>query len=216
MPLKSRRRRFVNGQRIAKKSRRKFLKYVTGGVTVVATGTFAFLMSTKPVLAATFVADSVSIDSASGDISDVTISPSVTLDWGNLNTTPTTADMSFAVESSDAGANQLETLLQRTDLAIPTDQQNPTGKATFSTADGQFAQTSILSHSGIESADFADGTEGDGAKVTTVGVELSSQLNDSAGSQIVSNTLTTDFAVSVTNLASGMTTSGTAGTGVEL
>lgn len=196
-------------------SRRRLLAYLVGGSTGTIGGYWLLIRSVEPVLAATLVADNVYIETANGQISDVSISPSVTLDWENLSSNADTVDFTFSASSEQVKANKFEPILSRTDLNIPADQKNSAGTASFSTTSGDFVKSSVLAHSKIAAADFEDTTEDDSPKVTTVTIQVEVAIKNAEGTTLATTSSTDDFTVSVNNLNETLTVSGNAGTSVK-
>lgn len=196
-------------------SRRRVLAYLFGGASTATIGGYWLLTRAEPVLAATLVADNVAIETANGRISDVSISPSLTLNWENLNSNADTVDITFSVSSKQAQANAFEQILTRIGLEIPPDQKNSTGTASYSTAAGDFAESSVLAHSKIEAADFEDTTENDSPKITTVTVQVEVAIKNAQGTTLATTSATDEFTVSVNNLSGTLSVSGNAGTSVN-
>lgn len=196
-------------------TRRRLLAWLGGTSTATIGGYWLLMRSVEPVLAATIVADNVSIETANGQISDVSISPSVTIGWENLNSNADTVDFTFSASSEQVQANSFEPILTRIDLNIPADQKNSAGTASFSTADGSFVKSSVLAHSKIATADFEDTTEDGSPKVTTVTIQVEVAIKNAEGTTIATTSSTDDFTVSVNNLNATVTVSGKAGTSVQ-
>lgn len=195
-------------------SRRRVLAYLFGGASTATIGGYWLLTRAEPVLAATLVADNVAIETANGQISDISISPSLTLNWENLNSNADTVDITFSASSKQAQANSFEHILTRIGLNIPADQKKPVGTASYSTAAGDFAESSVLAHSKIEAADFEDTTENESPVITTVTIQVEVAIKNAQGTTLATTSATDDFTVSVNNITGTLSVSGNAGTSV--
>lgn len=196
-------------------TRRRLLAWLGSASTATIGGYWLLMRSVEPVLAATLVADNVSIETANGQISDVSISPSVTIDWEKLSSNADTVDFTFSVSSKQVQANSFEPILTRSDLNIPADQKNSSGTASYSTANGHFVKSSVLAHSKIATADFEDTTEDGSPKVTTVTSQVEVAIKNAEGATVATTSSTDDFTVSVNDLNATVSISGKTGTSVQ-
>ena len=184
------------------------MRAVWGATTLGVGGAAALTLGTEPAIAAdgTLTAKDVDVNSNGGELTTLTVAPSVTVDWTGQESQVATVKMTWHAESvsSPLNSGSLTTVSQTV--------STPTVEGSSSKT---FDQLSLLSANGgpLTASNFAADTDGQ-SNSRDVKLTMDVTLLDGNGNQLMTKdgVLTATYTVTVTNESSTVTASGTANT----
>jgi len=191
-------------------TRRTILKTVAGAGTAAGAGVGGVLLMTRdePVLAASgLTADNVTIESNDGSVSKLTINPEPTVEWANLEERADRLYVAYYAGLSSSTAS--DDLIDNKSSNQPDGKDGTVKVSKFSTPPDLLEETSLTS------GDFEDTTEDGVPEETDVDLRVLTRLENAEKELIISSNDTVTFTVSVDNLKSSVSVSGSANTAGE-
>jgi len=192
-------------------TRRTILKTAAGAGAVAGAGVGGILLTTsdEPVLAASGVtADDVTIENNDGSVSKLTINPELTVEWENLGEPADSVYVGYLAGLSG------DTLTD-TEFVASKKNSKPDGKSGTVTVSQFSTPPDLLEGTSLTSSDFEDTTEDGEPETTDVELTVSTAIGKDNGDVIIDTQDTVTFTVSVDNLESSVSVSGSMNTGGE-
>lgn len=169
-------------------SRRTFVK--TGAIAAGSTSAIGAYLATQPtqsVATSDFQVNDVVIRNTQGAPQTLTINPSITLDWSELQTAPATVDFAFYVEVTIDGSTSSTTILDESPT-VPSESQTTTDSYTFDSFNSDSA-ISLLNGSLPSASAYEDSTAGDEDTTNrTIRLVVDATLKDASGSTVIART----------------------------
>ena len=184
------------------------MRAVWGVTTVGVGGAAALTLGTEPAIAAdgTLTAKDVDVTSNGGELTTLTVAPSVTVDWTGQESQVATVRMTWHAESVSSPLNS---------GTLTTVDQSVSTPAVEGSASKTFTELSLLSGNGgpLTASNFASDTDGQ-SNSRDVKLTMDVTLLDGSDNEIMAKdgVLTATYTVTVTNENSTVTATGTANT----
>ena len=169
-------------------SRRTLVK--AGAITAGSTSAVGAYLATQPtqsVAASDFQVNDVLIRNTEGVPQTLSINPSITLNWSELQTAPASVAFSFYVETSVDGSSSSTTVLSESPT-VPSDSETTTNSYTFDSFNSG-SPISLLGGSLLSASTYEDSTAGDGDTTNgSIRLAIDATLKDSNGNTIIART----------------------------
>lgn len=199
-------------------TRRRIVRGIGVTAGAGAIGAAGLFYSTQPVLAAhgSLSADALAIEANDEAVTEVTITPSLTLDWSNFSSGVSGFDITVQAAPSGgtlADATALTGVSDDTSSAVTTFSGTLTSESGSATVDLSGIALVDGGTGPIAESDLPNGV-GDGESVTnSLDLEITATANSASGGVSANDTTpTTTFDVTLNNTAGDTTTSGTVNT----
>lgn len=189
-------------------SRRNVVRAGASTAVAVLVSGGALVYSSESAVAATgLTANDVSISSNDGDLTTLTVTPDITVNWDGQETAVSEIQATWNVQTSSTS----ETTVGNTPYSISVSNSSKSGSVSHT-----FSEISLLSKNGgaLDASNFNAATDG-GSTTTDVTLSMDATLKDSGSNTITSVTDVlgpNSYSVTVNNASSSVSSGGTANT----